>query len=322
MASVLNSSAADNNLINQDKLVDGVGSDYQDKIDWSKFPGIPFALPMEENFDVEYHCQWFKDNWYISIYISIIYVTFVFMATKFMKNREKYDLRLPLTLWSISLCTFSFMATLRIVPELWNTFKELGFVGSVIDTSFRKDKRVLFWIWLFVCSKAPELVDTVFIILRKQKLIFLHWYHHFTTLTFCFYVFHEMSGNFRWMTGMNVAIHTAMYGYFALKAMRFNVPNFVNVIITSSQLVQMIVGVAMHVIVCVERSKGVDVQFTFVSSIAGLLLYFGFLILFANFFIQSYLLPACKSKNYSSQKNDCNNNSHGKLNGAAVKKVE
>lgn len=161
---------------------------------WEKFPGIPIAFPFEENFDAKYHIKWFKNNWTLSIYISIAYISFVYFGTKVMKNREKFDLRLPLTVWSLILCFYSLASTIRLVPELWNTYQNLGFKGSILDVSYRQDNRIIFWIWLFIWSKVIELGDTVFIILRKQKLIFLHWYHHFTTLTFCFLVFHQLSG--------------------------------------------------------------------------------------------------------------------------------
>ena len=41
------------------------------------------------------------------------------------------------------------------------------------------------WLFLFVMSKFPELIDTAFIVLKKGDLIFLHWYHHITVLLFC-----------------------------------------------------------------------------------------------------------------------------------------
>ena len=44
-----------------------------------------------------------------------------------------------------------------------------------------------FWLFLFVMSKFPELIDTAFIVLKKGDLIFLHWYHHITVLLFCWH---------------------------------------------------------------------------------------------------------------------------------------
>jgi elongation of very long chain fatty acids protein 6 len=36
-------------------------------------------------------------------------------------------------------------------------------------------------------------VDTLFIVLRKKPLIFLHWYHHITVLLFCWHAFATQS---------------------------------------------------------------------------------------------------------------------------------
>uniref|UniRef100_A0A670ITT2 Elongation of very long chain fatty acids protein n=1 Tax=Podarcis muralis TaxID=64176 RepID=A0A670ITT2_PODMU len=59
-----------------------------------------------------------------------------------------------------------------------------GLKQSVCDQSFYNGPVSKFWAYAFVLSKAPELGDTIFIVLRKQKLIFLHWYHHITVLLY------------------------------------------------------------------------------------------------------------------------------------------
>lgn len=87
-----------------------------ESIDWTRFPGLPFAFPFEKNFDVEYHVKWYFENWSLTLYASFTYLIFVFAGVKFMEKREPYKLKLPLTLWSLSLSIFSIMAATRLVP--------------------------------------------------------------------------------------------------------------------------------------------------------------------------------------------------------------
>jgi len=51
--------------------------------------------------------------------------------------------------------------------------------------------------WAFCFSKLPELIDTVFIVLRKQPLIFLHWYHHASVLIYCWFSYQDYSSTGR-----------------------------------------------------------------------------------------------------------------------------
>merc|ERR1719282_2311181 len=183
-------------------------------------------------------------NWvWICTLASLSYLIFIYGVGFLMKEREPYGLRIPLALWSFSLAIFSIFGTLRTWPEFLHSFGNKGLHYSVCDPSFLSaDHVTALWTWLFVLSKLPELVDTVFIVLRKQKLIFLHWYHHVTVLIYCWYSFSEYTAPARWFVVMNFCVHSLMYSYYFLKAMRIKVPRSIAMVITTLQLLQMVVG--------------------------------------------------------------------------------
>ena len=71
-------------------------------------------------------------------------------------------------------------------------------------------------------------MDTLFIVLRKQELILLHWYHHATVLIYCWHSYKGLQSTGRWFSTMNYLVHSLMYTYYACRAMRFKIPRFVN----------------------------------------------------------------------------------------------
>jgi len=256
--------------------------------DWSKFPGIPNAFDFEANFSRDYHRRWMYDNWHIAIYVSVIYVMIIFLGRSLMANREAFCLRTPMALWNFSLAIFSLAGTIRCLPEFVHILASEGLQPSYCSSSYYRDVRVTIWYWLFVWSKVIELGDTVFIILRKQKLIFLHWIHHVLTLSYAFFVIGDAPGTARWMVSMNFAIHTAMYSYYALKALQVRIPRSIAMVITISQIVQMIFGLYINYKAYALRLSGQTCDTSFSASLCGLLIYFLFFLLFIKFFVFAY----------------------------------
>ncbi|CAN0106833.1 unnamed protein product, partial [Phaeothamnion confervicola] len=99
------------------------------------------------------------------------------------------------------------------------------------------------WTQAFIFSKIPELGDTVFIVLRKKPLIFLHWYHHVTVLLYCWHSYYEQTTYGLYFIAMNYSVHAVMYLYYALAAVGIKLckPYY----ITTLQISQMFVGIGV-----------------------------------------------------------------------------
>merc|ERR1711971_1026673 len=102
-----------------------------------------------------------------------------------------------------------------------------------------------------------ELFDTAFIVLRKQKLIFLHWYHHLTVMCYGFYTFSVFPSTGRWFMVMN---------YCAINLMALN-----------------------------YKSRGVACDVSQTNITWSLLMYFSYFLLFARFFQQAYFSGSKRS---------------------------
>ena len=135
------------------------------------------VFDFEQRFDERRAQGWVQENWVpMTAWAGSVYIILVFSGQAWMASRPAYQLRGPLTAWSAFLAIFSIFGFVRVFPEFLHTLTTGGFYDSICNTSFVEANKVSsFWTWLFTLSKMPELGDTVFIVLRKQQLIFLHW---------------------------------------------------------------------------------------------------------------------------------------------------
>jgi len=85
----------------------------------------------EESFDYDEFHAWILRHWTISFHYTAIYVVLIFACRRYMANRPRFELRLPLAVWSGMLAIFSIAGAVRTIPELVHILRWHGFEESV-----------------------------------------------------------------------------------------------------------------------------------------------------------------------------------------------
>ncbi|GFT58071.1 elongation of very long chain fatty acids protein 6 [Trichonephila clavipes] len=260
-------------------------------------PNYSIIFDFERNFNKDRSTQWMIEHWHYACYYVVLYLLVIFGGQAYMKNRPGFEVRKLLAAWNIFLAAFSIFGISRTLPEMMHVLRKFGFTYSACNSSFLQDVNVTaFWSWMFTLSKVPELCDTLFIVIRKQSLIFLHWYHHITVLLFTWYAYPKQISTGRWYMVMNYFVHSLMYTYFALRALHIKTPRIFAFIITSLQILQMVLGFYITYFGYATSQRGEFCQQVDNIAIYGLLMYASYFVLFARFFYYAYISPSSKKK--------------------------
>ncbi|XP_018410085.1 PREDICTED: elongation of very long chain fatty acids protein 6-like [Nanorana parkeri] len=249
----------------------------------------------ERGFDYQEAFQWMQQNWSKAFFFSVLYAAMIFGGQRVMKERKRFELRRPLVLWSLTLAVFSIIGAVRTGWFMTNMLLSSGFKQSICDRSFYDGPVSKFWAYAFVLSKVPELGDTLFIVLRKQKLIFLHWYHHITVLLYTWYAYKDAVAGGGWFMTMNYTVHSFMYSYYTLRAARIHVPRYCAMFITMTQILQMVMGTFVNVLVYQWMQNG-TCSSTLENIFWSTVMYASYLMLFCSFFYDAYMKTSAKSK--------------------------
>ena len=102
-----------------------------------------------------------------------------------------------------------------------------------------------------------------------------------TVLWFSWYSYVGFTSTCRWFMVMNYAVHALMYTYYGVRASRIKVPNVLAMVITTLQLVQMVVGCTVNYIAYTLKRRGVECGVSNTNLQLSLLMYTSYFVLFA-----------------------------------------
>ena len=267
-----------------------------------------------------------QDTLFVPVVLGAFYYVSIFSIQSYMRDKKAYDLRYALALWSFGLSFFSFWGAVRTVPVVYEIFFTRGWDHMVCgDTRMEwiHLKPSGLWVYWFCLSKVPELFDTLFIVLRKKKLITLHWYHHITVLLFCWHSWASLALCGIVFAAMNLSVHTVMYFFYGLTALGYRPTKYAQAV-TIGQILQMVVGTSVQVYIvyhqtyvspkpleaslsvttpdyfyALEETKQTQCVVSSQNGWAGLVMYGSYLGFFVDFYLKAYVYkkkPSTKSK--------------------------
>lgn len=264
-----------------------------------RYVGELLTTPFEYNFSNATTVDFARQYWKIPLALAAIYALFCYFGSKVMVNHKAVNCRNALATWNCVLCLFSFFGMWRTVPRLLSMLLTMPLEDTMclspVDTWGNGSTG--FWVMLFIFSKVPELVDTVFIVVRKRPLIFLHWYHHLTVLLYCWHAYATLSAAGLYFVAMNYIVHAIMYGYFCLQSLNLCPKWFPAHIITGLQITQMVVGTAVCILSWYYQLTGKTCHQDMGNLIAGAVMYASYLYLFVDFARAKYSSAKAKLPN-------------------------
>ena len=219
-------------------------------------------------------------------FFCLAYLVVIFGGIQVMKKREPFVLR------GFSIVHNAFL----VVLSGYMAYELLRIVITTYDSPWCNDVKdgesgaaMANVVHIFYVSKLYEFLDTIIMVLRKKEkqISFLHVYHHFSIFPYWYLISRTVPGGDAWFTAfLNSSVHVAMYSYYFCAL--FKIPAPWKSFITMGQMLQFCLFLCQafytYFAGCHSGAQAVIGQ--------GLIFYaLSLLVLFANFYIQSYSKP-------------------------------
>ncbi|WOO85761.1 Putative elongation of fatty acids protein 1 [Vanrija pseudolonga] len=143
----------------------------------------------------------------------VTYLAVIFGGRELMRNRQPFKLKFLFQLHNVFLSSGSLLLLALILEQIVPLYWKHGFYWSICNpAAFTKTLTTYYIINYYF--KYIELIDTVFLVLKKKPLAFLHVFHHSATAVLC-YTQLEGETSVQWVViGLNLWVHVIMYYYY------------------------------------------------------------------------------------------------------------
>lgn len=235
----------------------------------------------------------------------ILYLIMVFVLPKILPPGSKQNpqrpskpleafLQVVMPLWNLGLSVISVLILVGVGLPYYRLIQKYGLFVIFCDTkgvTYLGKTGLLYWSYLFALSKYVELVDTLWLILKRRNVMFLHWFHHATVLLFTWFAeYNRLSVGVVFIL-VNAFVHTLMYFYYFVMALKYRVPSAIALAITTIQILQMFIGIGVNGYWIYLYLNGFQCacQAPLTIITCACLMYGTYLYLFLDFFVKRYL---------------------------------
>jgi hypothetical protein len=134
-------------------------------------------LILQESGDVGLPTVFQECSWIPPAVTTCLYLIFVFAGKAYMAKREAFEVSHYMVTYNLYQSLLNIWGAAAIISEVFQ--QGFSFWGNHYDES-RNGYRLAMLLWIHYNNKYVELLDTVFMVVRKKnkQISFLHCFHH------------------------------------------------------------------------------------------------------------------------------------------------
>ncbi|EMC93917.1 hypothetical protein BAUCODRAFT_214158 [Baudoinia panamericana UAMH 10762] len=233
----------------------------------------------------------------------ISYYIIIFGGRELMKDRQPLKLNGLFKIHNFYLTAISGILLLLFLEQLIPEITRNGVFHAICSFDGGWTPQLVVLYYLNYLTKYLELLDTVFLFLKKKPLTFLHTYHHGATALLCYT---QLLGHtaVSWVPiVLNLTVHVVMYFYYFQSARGIKI--WWKKYITILQIVQFVIDLGFIYFASYTYFSASYFPWLLTAGIcageefaafAGMAIITSYLVLFIGFYISTYKKPVKKGR--------------------------